>query len=383
MKGKRYMEITHITSSHPLYSSRILMKQCKSLAQAEFKVNLVVQHEREEVLEGVKICALAKTSKRWVRLLVRSYQAYRKALKIPSDIYHIHDPELLIYAWLLKVKGKRVVYDVHEDYTSTLSSKPWLPGVLRHKIADAFGRFELFVSKKLDLLVCATPHIANKFIPHLQHVITVRNFVNLDEFFETGQASEQSENAVCYVGNISKARGIEEIVAALPLTKANLYLAGEVHSDMLSQKLKALPGWQQVTALGHIPREKAFELMRGCVVGLIMFHPIANHTNALPNKMFEYMAAGIPIIMSNFPDWEKMVKQYQCGMCVDPLNPEAIAVAINWFIEHPKEAKQLGKNGRKAVEQHYNWQAEKGILISGYENIMTKSKGVIGISENG
>ena len=103
--------------------------------------------------------------------------------------------------------------------------------------------------------------------------------------------------------------------------------------------------------------------------GLVTFLPSPNHLDAQPNKMFEYMSAGMPIITSNFPLWAEIVKENGCGLCVDPLKPEQIAIAIEYINSNPKEADNMGKNGKKAVLEKYNWGVEEVKLVNLYSRL--------------
>jgi glycosyltransferase involved in cell wall biosynthesis len=102
----------------------------------------------------------------------------------------------------------------------------------------------------------------------------------------------------------------------------------------------------------------------------VLFHPVPNHVFAQPNKMFEYMSAGIPVIASDFPLWKAIIEGNKCGICVDPLNPDEIADAIEWIAQHPNEAEEMGNNGRRAVETIYNWDIERNKLLAFYQKII-------------
>jgi glycosyltransferase involved in cell wall biosynthesis len=125
-----------------------------------------------------------------------------------------------------------------------------------------------------------------------------------------------------------------------------------------------------VSAIGQVNRAEVRNVLGRSVAGLVTFHALPNHVDAQPNKMFEYMSAGIPVIASNFALWRDIIEGNQCGICVDPMNPEAIAAAIDYLIEHPEDAKKMGENGRKAVLEKYNWLMEEKKLINLYKELL-------------
>jgi len=109
--------------------------------------------------------------------------------------------------------------------------------------------------------------------------------------------------------------------------------------------------------------------LKNSKIGIVTFHPEPNHLFSSPVKMFEYMSAGIPVIVSNFPLWKEIVEGNNCGICVDPLNPEEIANAIKYIFENPAEAKKMGENGKTAVLEKYNWEKESEKLIEVYTRL--------------
>jgi glycosyltransferase involved in cell wall biosynthesis len=165
-----------------------------------------------------------------------------------------------------------------------------------------------------------------------------------------------------------------EMVEAINLVScrcnANLKLAGEFWPENLRARVKARPGWQQVAELGLLPRSKVTELFATARAGLLVFHPDPNNVQAQPNKLFEYMAAGLPVIASNFPLWKEIVTGIGCGVLVDPLKPTEIADAIEYLLTHPAEAEQMGIRGREAVEKKFNWECEERKLLQFYEGLL-------------
>lgn len=139
-----------LISVHLPFDIRIFHKEAKSLAKAGYDVTLVAQHDKDEIVDGIRIVPLPKPKSRLERMIRTVWMAYRKALKIDADVYHFHDPELMPVGLLLKRHGKRVIYDVHEDVRRQNLSKPYVPALLRQPISAMIGALEAFSARCFD-----------------------------------------------------------------------------------------------------------------------------------------------------------------------------------------------------------------------------------------
>lgn len=362
------IKVCILTSVHSPFDTRIFYKEAKSLIRAGYDVTLVAQKDKEEVVDRVKIINLPKPKNRIERMTKTTLDVYLKAIKVDADIYHFHDPELIPIGLLLKLHGKCVIYDVHEDVPMQNLSKRYIPAVFRKPISIIIGTLETFSARCFDGVITATPFINDRFLQMGAYAINVNNYPIISELYLADSRWEDKEKAVCYIGGITEIRGASEMVKAIGKTRYRLILAGDFEIGLID-RLKWITGWQQVQVLGYIDRDGVRTVISSARGGLVVLHPSVNYLDALPVKMFEYMAAGIPVIASNFPLWRKIVEVNKCGICVDPLNPEDIAEAINWIIEHPSEARGMGKNGRRAVEEMYNWGIEEKKLLQLYDVI--------------
>ena len=361
-----------MTSAHAYNDTRIFLKECRALYEAGFDVSLIVQHDKDEVIDGVQILGLSKPKNRRERMLQTTRQVYKRALECDADIYHFHDPELIPIGLRLKRKGKKVIYDVHEDVPRQILSKQWIPVPVRKTISWTVERIENYAAKRFDYIVTATPFIRDRYLRINKNSIDINNFPLLSELHIPNTGWSSKEKLICYVGGIGKIRGIHEMVQAIGLTQYSMLLAGNFVSSAEKDIAVNLKGWSQVVELGHINRTEVKEVLSRSMAGLVLFHPEPNHINAQPNKMFEYMSAGIPVIASNFPLWKEIIEGNTCGICVDPLNVNEIANAINWIIDNPEQAKQMGENGRRAVIEKYNWEHEAQKLLKLYEELLHK-----------
>lgn len=363
-----------LTTVHHPFDTRIFHKQAKSLVEAGYDVTLIAQHDIDEVIEGVKIVALPKPKNRLQRMFGLTLRALRLALKQRSNIYHFHDPELIPIGILLRLLGKRVIYDVHEDVPQQILSKEWIAKPFRSIIAKAVQGIEYLGAKVFAAVVPATPKIGERFYNLNNHTVVVQNFPLLKELKVEGRPFTERPKAVTYVGGITELRGIYEMVKAMGLLTvecdAQLILGGTFTPSELQEKVKSLPGWNRVDYRGWLNRKQVAEVLANVRIGLVLIHPEPRYEVSYPVKMFEYMSAGVPVIASNFPLWKEIVEGNNCGLTVNPLDPQEIAGAIKYLLDRPELCEEMGKNGRRAVEEKYNWEREKLKLLELYSHLL-------------
>jgi len=301
----------------------------------------------------------------------------REAFRSDGDVYHIHDPELLMAGLILRAAGKRVVYDIHEDLPRDVLFKTYIAKPIRTPLMWIVELVENAAARRMSGLVAATPTIAKRFYSRNSNTVVVNNYPVLDEFTpSTGSKWESRKPAVTYIGGITEARGIREMLAAMDLLPrtlgARLELAGWFFGAGLQTELAASSQWQHVRWHGELDRNGIASLLKRVRAGLVLLHPERTYVAAHPTKLFEYMAAGIPVIASDFPLWRKIVEDAGCGLLVNPFDTRAIATAIERLITNPIEAEAMGQHGREAVERHFNWANEEKTLLSFYASLLSE-----------
>jgi len=363
------IKICHVTSAHKDGDVRIFHKECVSLAQAGFDVYHLVPNSTTRIEKGVQIVSFPfEISSRFKRMFFLVKEIYRRALEIDADVYHLHDPELLRIALKLKKQGKKVIYDAHEDVPRDILTKSYIPSFLRKTVSRRFEKFENKVAGQLDGIICATPFIRDRFKKINPKTIDINNFPLIGEIEFAEIPWESRLDQVCYIGVITKIRGILEMVRAAEISGVKLKMAGTFDENS-KDLLKNEKGMNMMDELGMINRVQSVELKKLCKAGLVIFHPVPNHIDAQPNKIFEYMASGLPVIGSNFPLWKEIIEQGGCGICVDPMKPEAISQAIKTIIENPEKSSKMGANGIRLVKEKYNWDAENVKLVAFYKGL--------------
>jgi glycosyltransferase involved in cell wall biosynthesis len=369
IKGN-YQRVCHISTVHPWNDIRIFWKECQTLRKVGYEVYLVVSRNQDEEIHGIKIISLPYVKTRFARSIKNGILAYRKALGTGSDLFHIHDPELIPIGLFLSHQKKMVIYDVHEDVTKTILNKEWIWSFMRKPISAIIEKFEKWSVKRMSSVIAATPGIRKRFWFLQGKAVDIKNYPLLNEFQDINQPWNSKERVVCYVGSIDRYRGIVEMTQAIGLTEGKLFLVGSFSPASQRRLVNHLSGWERVAEMGQLDRSGVTKVLGRSMAGLVLLHPRANYLDSLPIKMFEYMSAGIPVIASNFPLWEKIIYKEKCGLCCDPLKPEQIAQAIHWIFDHPDEAQKMGERGRQAVMQKYNWELESERLLAVYNELL-------------
>lgn len=363
-----------VTSVHGRYDVRVFLKQCCSIASIGHDVALVVQDGKgNENRDGVNIIDLGNPPPDRVRRIFLSpWRMYRFLRAVSPDIVHFHDPELLPLGYLLKRGNHFVIYDSHEDFPRQVLTKHWISPVFRKMISFLFEIFENYIVKRLDAVVCATPFIAKRFKLINPNCVDVNNFPILAEYLPlSDRKSQPFSRTICYIGAITRERGISELVDAIYLLQnVTLIVCGPFESQVYEDELKAKPGWRYVDYRGIVGRTEVAKIMSDSVVGIVTFLPGPNHNDSQPNKMFEYMSAGLPLIASFFPLWRQIIENSNCGLCVDPSSPQEIADAIEKLLSNELMCRQMGAAGRQAVAERFNWSNEAEKLLELYRNAL-------------
>lgn len=364
--------VVHITTVHSQRDMRIFHKECKSLSEWGYDVKLLAPGSHSFTEDGVEVIATKLISNRLLRMMYSPIANLIAALRLRPRIVHVHDPELMLVAWLMKMMGLTVIYDSHEDLPRQLLGKHWLAKSLKPGISAIVDTLEVATVNCLDRVVAATPTIANRFSRHKTY--TVRNYPLESEFTPRSDlGTDLTDNSIVYVGGLTESRGIRNLVNAISgipeRLQARLRLAGPFESEQFRKNLEQSAGWKRVSYAGMLGRTGVSQLLSTSRVGAVILHSLPNYMVSLPVKMFEYMAAGLPVVASNFPLWRKIIEDAKCGIVVDPFDQQSIIDAFTYLLDNPSEAAFMGQNGANAVARIYNWSSEAKVLKLCYDSL--------------
>lgn len=366
-------KVVHLTTGHPASDIRIFYKQCSTLRLTGYKVILVAPHKKDEIVNGVFIKAIPVPKNLFTRLLYTTWKVFIAGLKENAYIYHLHDPELLLYGQLLRVIGKQVIYDMHENMPKTILTKQSVYPCLRGLLSKTYKYLERLLLTKLRVIFAEKSYY--KDYAWVKSHTTILNMPKIDSLV-TIKKNKYSEPTIGYIGSVTAQRGSDTTLSILHALKnkgkaVKWQCVGQLTVDHknyltnLAEKYKL----QGIYFHGYRSPEDGWEIIAGCHIGIALLKPIPNYLESYPTKIFEYMALGLPVITSDFPLYKEIVENSGCGFCINPDDYEAAANIIDWLITNPQKCKEIGERGYKAVIERYNWDAESKKLLKFYREI--------------
>ena len=375
-------KICHITTVHQRYDVRIFMKELLSLS-SRYDCTLIAPGEHEETKDGIRIIPIKKYSSRYKRFLKTTREAYKKAKQQKADLYHFHDPEFLPWAISLKLSGRKVVYDIHENHLSTIMNRDYLPKILRYIFYGIYWLLQKIGLTLFDGIVIVVKEHMN-FCPKSKTIL-LPNYPELKVFegLHLRDSKRGKDNVMncLYLGGMTRIRGIYELIKAMILlnekrVRYRLNLIGPISEDPLEQfVMENSRQYDFIIYHGRFERKKALELASHNDIGIITVYPIKNYMISAPIKLFEYLALGLGVVASDFPKWHKILKDVDYVEYVDPQDINSIADGIERLANKMKGTPpDFREKMRALVFKDYSWESVEGRLFELYERILSGTR---------
>lgn len=358
-----------MTSVHTATDVRIFHKEAVTIAGSGYRVSVLGPHPARETKEGIEIIPLEISSGRRTRILGANWAVLRQSLRLRGAIYHFHDPELIPAGLILKIAGKKVIYDVHEDYPKSILTKSYISPWLRRILSLSMSALEWFSSRFWDAIFVVIDPMAVRFPKTRTRV--VHNYPLLMPQRES-RSPDRLPFTMIYPGVLSKARGLGQILRAMELLPDGFFkliLIGDFPTRKDEAFLRSMKAWRHVEYQGFRPYRDVLSVLYEADLGVECSLPAPNYLFSESNKIFEFMSTGLPVLCSNLPRIRAIVEASACGLCVNPFDENAIAQSIIYFQTHREERIAMGENGRRAVSEHFSWEQEAKTLIQAYEKI--------------
>lgn len=366
----RPTRVVHVSSAHRWTDNRIHLREAASLARHGYDVHLVAI-EDESVLPptGVTVQQVARRG-RLARMTLGTVVAFGLALRTRAHIVHLHDPELVWTVLPLRALGRTVIFDAHEDLPNQILVKDYLAPRAR-RLLSRLARIYVWLASRSNHIVAATDAIAVRFPTH--KVSVVKNYPVLRQADQDIPVLADREPRAVYTGAMTTERGalvmVESFAVDLMPSGWRLSLAGSISPAELVTRMQESPGWNSVDYVGVVSPIEARDMLHRCRIGLVLSQRNVSYLESLPTKMFEFFAAGMPVIASDFPLWRAMLEEHDCGVLVDEASPEEVARAIRRYADHPALMERHGRNAAKAARDAYSWQSEEATLLRIYREL--------------
>lgn len=370
MKAK----VVHMTSIHVIVDPRIVRKESATLAHAGYDVTLVAAHDGPVGSGPVRVVTVPRAYNRAKRMTWTSFRVFLAALRERADVYHLHDPELLPWGQVLRLLGKRVIFDMHENHAVDSNTKEWLSPRIGRIVASLFNRFEPLLLSGLPVVFAEDSYKAH--YPAVAQSVAVRNLPILSDLL----AIREPKNPIFtigYMGAVSEDRGSVNTLRAMRILKDRGHQVAfeclgpiadrhRAELDALAEELDL----DRISIPGFVEPGAGWRRMARCHVGLAVLRRRPNYVESYPTKLFEYMALGLPVIVSDFPLYRSVLPDPPCGVWIDPEDPVALADALEQMISNPAAAEKLGECGRAAVQERFSWAREGEKLVRFYEEVL-------------
>ncbi len=367
-------KVCHMISGHDTNDIRVFQKECTALSKNGYDVILLCSDAKgDREVNGVKITSIAKCPQsRLNRFVFSTRQFYKKAKQIDAEIYHIHEPFLLGVGKKLKKRGKKVIFDSHEDYPCFLLEKEYIPKFLRKFISRHYEKKEKKILCRFDAVIGVTPKLVERLSKFQSNTILVTNYPILISNIPDPQLDKKQ---AVFAGQIERSWRVDNVIKAIgDIDGATFEIRTRSFDASYYDNLKNLPGWEKVNFAENATHDEVMQLLSKSYCGVAIIDYCQNmggKDGTLGcNKLFEYMMAGIPVLCTDFKLWKNIIDEYQCGICVDPNDIDAIRNGLVFLFNNKEAAKQMGLNGRKAVFEKYNWNVEERKLLSLYNNLV-------------
>jgi glycosyltransferase involved in cell wall biosynthesis len=380
------MQIAIVTSIHPDFDSRI-WKHATATAAAGLDVSLICPWAVEpgERRDGVTFWPFPRASGRWQRLAAVPWRvlATLKPRLADYDVVHFHDIDLLPWMALL-ARRIAVVYDVHENYPDEMLVRHWVPGPLRRPLYHGVRVTQRALARRVGNLVLVVPFQDADFDLERCRRIFLYNYASDKLADQVSNDYGARQPVVVFPGSQNRQTGTLVLLQAAEILAARRP-AVEFHlSDRFSSpafRAEVLTKIEQAGLAGRvklIPPVHSDDIMSVLNQGRIGVVPslrLNQQMKGRPRKLFEYMAAGLPVVASDLPFLQETLKQHRCGLLARPEEPETFAAAIEQLIDDPRAAEVMGQAGRAAFAAHFSFESQIPGLVSFYEGIVASREG--------
>jgi len=365
------MKVCQFSVDHKVNDVRIYGRISKTLARNGYEV-LVIGNGDPVADDTIRSIGLNGTSLTQGKVISTFFAVFNHVNQHSEcDIYHLHDPLSIPIGIWLKLRGKKVIYDVHEFYDLWFSEKDDTHPLYRYALLPLIHVLEPILCRLADAVI-VVDEAMTRYDRYNSTVI--HNFGYKDRFTPTPHTSNGIPTFI-YAGTFKPERATLELIKAVKHTPATkLILLGEFYRE--SYRQECLDYVQQndlsdrVEFIEWLPHDKVPSVMAKADVGVVALKSDGwLRKVAYPNKLGEYLGMGLPVLVPDSPRLRGMVRGSRCGIWCDFSDPKDIARAMRIFCDFPTLRTDYGENGRALVDTVMNWENEEPKLLEVYRHV--------------
>lgn len=369
------MRVAIVTSKHPALDKRLYERQGRFLVAAGVEVHIVAPgSDQGRTADGITLHALGPAAG-WVQRLRLHSRIEEHVRRIDPDILHFHDPDLLLSLGANRRQGwPVVVYDAHEDFPLAARSSRGLPLGLAQVVALGVDVVERVLARRVDGVVCAhrrrlaqlRPAGDGLYLPNYPATAT----------FARPASDEGSDRSCIYLGTLTKERGVAMLLEGARLApdirwvvvgdfdeeRDRLAFANQISGGCLNVE------WKRVVPYAEVPG-----LLARAGVGIMPWRATPQHRwAAQPTKLYEYLAAGLPVVATRLDVTEEVVERTGAGLLHDADDAEHMVACVRRILDDREIAARFRRAGREAFVTTFNYDRLGPRLLAFYERLLNK-----------
>lgn len=364
MTTVRFPQVVHVTTAHLALDSRIFYKEARPLAKAGFRIAVVGRHaEGSETVDGVEVIPLKIPQSRLIRRIVAPWSALKLAVATRAPIIHFHDPEFIPAGFVAKLFGRKVIYDVHEYYSEVQALRAPTSFGVRPLVRFLLSiGVEQVPARIFDGIVFPTNRLRNA-IHSGRGSIAVLNVLSLDAIPDhLAEPETPPDHDIVFVGSMSPFRAgpflqmVAHILDRHPDSRALLLGVPEATKRWMMDNCQSDKVRSALTFHPRVPVVEVPAVLRRAKVGF-NYHPMERRFEvAIPVKVYEYIAAGLPVVTTRFPELADQFQDGQGCIFVDGDDMQAYADSVCQLLACPKERRVVAQFGLERMRAEINFE---------------------------
>lgn len=377
-----YIRVTYLCAGHPPFDKRIHYKICPLLVEAGYDVITVNPNAEDSIDRGIRIKGYAM-GRGYIGRITSLIRLYRVGKSLDANILVAPEPDSLLISYFIMLLDKRVrvVFDCHEWYSMHFTNVVELRCSLVGRILNCLVSGMLaYLCRRVDAIITVNDSMTEfykRFNPNSHTIPSLaeraltsvsrgerKDFIYFGSFCSSYQVSVLLDAARELKNAASLARIV--VIGGYEEPEAQQQLSMAIKTDHLSEHIE-LKGW--------LPKLEAFQAMAQGLAGIMRFDTgFYKGLPALPNKTFEYMALGLPIICCRHSrELSRLLVEYNCGVAVHEETGKDLAEAILYLQDNKEQCLILGANAVEAVRNKYNWNNYGTKLLALFQTLELRS----------